>query len=172
MSKATEKIKEELLAMVPPTLYFFVALHIVALIRDLMVKGTGITLDTTTSVAIGALVLGKSVLIADMMPFINRFPEKPLIWNVAWKSFVYFFVALVIHYLEHLYDFWKLAPGFAAANEKLLAAIVWPHYWAIQLLLSVLIFGYCVMSELVRAMGADKVKTMFFGPLVARPLHT
>lgn len=50
MSKATEKIKEELLAMVPPTLYFFVALHIVALIRTLMVKGTGITLDTTTSV--------------------------------------------------------------------------------------------------------------------------
>lgn len=52
MSKATEKLKEELLALVPPTLYFFVVLHIVALIRVLMVKGTGITLDTTTSVAI------------------------------------------------------------------------------------------------------------------------
>lgn len=83
MSKATEKIKEELLAMVPPTLYFFVILHIVALIRALMIKGTGVTLDTTTSVTIAALVLGKSVLLADMLPFINRFPEKPLIWNVA-----------------------------------------------------------------------------------------
>jgi hypothetical protein len=171
MTKATEKIKEELLAMVPPTLYFYVILHIVALIRTLMIKGTGVTLDTTTSVTIAALILGKSVLIADMMPFINRFPEKPLIWNVAWKTVVYFVVALVIHYLEHLYDFWKLAPGFVAANEKLLASIVWPHYWAIQLLLSVLILGYCVMSELIRAMGADKVKTMFFGPLVARPVH-
>lgn len=122
--------------------------------------------------AIAALVLGKSVLIPDMMPFINRFPEKPLIWNVAWKSVVYFIVALVIHYLERLYDFWKLAPGFAAANEKLLASIVWPHFWAIHLLLSVLILGYCVMSELIRAMGADKVKVMFLGPLVARPLHS
>jgi hypothetical protein len=171
MSKATEKIKEEFRAMVPPTLYFFVILHIVALIRALMIKGTGITLDTTTSVAIAALVLGKSVLIADMMPFINRFPERPLIWNVAWKTVVYFLVALVIHYLEHLYDFWKVAPGFAAANEKLLAEIVWPHYLAIQLLLSVLIFGYSVMSEFTRAMGAGKVKMMFFGPLLARPLH-
>jgi hypothetical protein len=171
MRKAFEKIKEELLAMVPPTLYFFVILHIVALIRALMIKGTGITLDTTTSVTIAALVLGKSVLIADMLPFINRFPEKPLIWNVAWKTVVYFVVALVIHYLEHLYDFWKLAPGFAAANEKLLSTIVWPHFWALQILLSVLILGYCVMSELIRAMGADQVKTMFFGPLVARPLH-
>jgi hypothetical protein len=171
MSKVSGKIKEELLAMVPPTLYFFVILHIVALIRSLMLEGTGITLDTTTSVAIAALVLGKSVLIADMMPFINRFPQKPLIWNVAWKTLVYFVVALVIHYLEHLYDFWKLAPGFAAANEKLLASIVWPHYWAVQLLLSVLILAYCVVSEFVRAMGAAKVKSMFFGPLVARPLR-
>ena len=171
MSKVAEKVKEEFLAMVPPTLYFFVILHVVALIRTLMLKGTGLTLDTTTSVTIAALILGKSVLIADMMPFINRFPEKPLIWNVAWKAVVYFFVALVIHYLEHLYDFWKVAPGFAAANEKLLASIVWPHFWAIQLLLAVLILGYCMMSELVRALGADKVKTMFFGPLVVRPLQ-
>jgi len=171
MSKAAEKVKEELLAMVPPTLYFFVILHVVALIRTLMLKGTGLTSDTTTSVTIAALILGKSVLIADMMPFINRFPEKPLMWNVTWKSVVYFFVALVIHYLEHLYDLWKVAPGFAAANQKLLASIVWPHFWAIQLLLAVLILGYCMMNELVRALGADKVKTMFFGPLVVRPLQ-
>ena len=170
MSKVTEKLKEELLAMVPPTLYFFVILHIVALIRTLMVKGTGITLDTTTSVTIAALVLGKSVLIADMMPFINRFPEKPLMWNVTWKAVIYFLVALVIHHLERLYDVWKLAPGFAAANDKLLASTVWPHFWAIQLLLAVLILSYCMMSELVRALGAHKVRTMFFGPLVPRPL--
>ena len=64
MSKVAEKVKEEFLAMVPPTLYFFVILHVVALIRTLMLKGTGLTLDTTTSVTIAALVLGKSVLIA------------------------------------------------------------------------------------------------------------
>ena len=169
MSNVIETIKEEFRAMVPPTLYFFVILHIVALIRSLMVKGTGITLDTTTSVTIAALVLGKSVLIAEMMPFIRPFAGKPLIWNVAWKTVVYFLVALVIHYLEHLYDYWKLAPGFVAANEKLLSTIVWPHFWAIQLLLSVLILGYCIMSELIRAIGADQVRTLFFGPLLAQP---
>jgi hypothetical protein len=172
MSKVAHKIKEEFLAMVPPTLYFLVILHIVALIRSLMLKGTGIELDTTASVTIAALVLGKSILIADMMPFINRFPEKPLIWNVSWKALIYFLVALLIHYLEHLYDFWKEAPGFAAANDKLLESIVWPHFWAIQLLLAVLIFGYCTMSELVRALGAHEVKRMFFGPLVARTPKT
>jgi hypothetical protein len=165
MSKAAEKIKEEFLALLPPTIYFFVVLHIIALIRTLMTRGTGITLDTTTSVAIAALILGKSVLIADMLPIINRFPEKPLIWNVAWKTVIYFAMATFIHYLERLYDFWKEAPGFAAANEKLLAAIIWPHFWAVQILLATLILTYCVMSELVRVLGADRMKAMFFGPV-------
>lgn len=170
MSKTTEKLKEEMLALIPPTLYFFVILHVVALIRVLMLKNTGISLDTTTSVAIAALILGKSVLIADMLPAINRFPEKPLIWNILWKTVIYFAIASLIHYLERLYDFWKEAPGFAAANEKLLSEIIWPHFWAVQILLVTLILVYCVMSELVRVLGADRMKAMFFGPMpVARP---
>jgi len=79
-------------------------------------------------------------------------------------------VALLIHYLEHLYDFWKEAPGLVAANQKLFAQIVWPHFWAIQILLAVLIVMYCVMRELVRVIGADKMKVLFFGPLPAKPI--
>ena len=42
MSQRFEKVKEEFLALLPPTIFFFIALHIVALIRSLMTKGTGI----------------------------------------------------------------------------------------------------------------------------------
>jgi hypothetical protein len=117
---------------------------------------------------VAALVLGKSVVIADLLPFINRYPEKPLIWNICWKTTLYVVMALLIHYLERLYDFWKEAPGVFAANQKLLAEIVWPHFWAIQIVLAVLIGTYCVMGELVRVIGADKMKAMFFGPLPAK----
>ena len=113
--------------------------------------------------AVGALILGKSVLIADMLPIINRYPDKPLAYNVAWKTAIYVLVALVIHYLERLVDFWKEAGGFVAGNEKLLAEMVWPHFWAIQILLAVLIFEYCVMHELARVFGGKKVREMFFG---------
>jgi hypothetical protein len=166
--KVTTKIKEEIGKLLPPTIYFFVILHIVAFIRVLMNRSTSIALPTSASITLAALILGKSVLIADMLPFINRFPEKPLIWNVSWKTIIYFFVALVIHYLERLYDFWRQASGFVAANERLLSEIVWPHFWAIQILLALLIAMYCVMSELVRAIGGHRMKVMFFGPLPAR----
>jgi hypothetical protein len=169
MSNFLKTVKHELSEMIPPTIYFFVIFHIVALIRTLMTKNTGIDISTTTSIGIAALILGKAVLLANALPFINRFPEKPLIWNVCWKTALYFLVALLIHYLEHLYDFWKVAPGFAEANHKLLSEMVWPHFWAIQILLTVLIFVYCVASELARVVGSDKLKTMFFGTLPARP---
>ena len=170
MSRLTAKLKEEFLEMIPPTIYFFVILHIVAFIRVLMTKNTGLLLPTSMSITVAALVLGKSVVLADLLPFINRYPEKPLIWNVCWKTTVYFFVALLVHYLEHLYDFWKEAPGFVAANQKLLAQIVWPQFWAIQIVLALLIVMYCVMGELVRVTEAAKMQAMFFGPLPAKPV--
>jgi hypothetical protein len=163
MGKVSEKVKEEFLAMIPPTIFFFVTLSLVAVVRMLMTRGTGLPIATPIQVAVGALVLGKSVLIADMLPIINRYPDKPLAYNVMWKTTIYFLVALVIHYLERLVDFWKEAGGFVAGNEKLLAEMVWSHFWAIQILLIVLIFDYCVMHELARVIGVTKLREMFFG---------
>ena len=39
-----------------------------------------------------------AVLIADMLPFINRFPHRPLIYNVAWKTVIYFVISAVIQF--------------------------------------------------------------------------
>ncbi|MFM0319335.1 hypothetical protein PQR36_30980 [Paraburkholderia nemoris] len=169
MSKLTATIKHEFMEMLPPTIFFFVILHIVAIIRVLMTKGTGLTLPTSASVTIAALVLGKSVLVANMLPFVNRFPEKPLIWNVGWRTFIYTIVALLVHYAEHLYDYWKEAPGLVAANNKLFAELNWAHFWAIQILLVTLIANYCVLAELARVVGRDRLKTLFFGPLPRKP---
>jgi len=163
MSKVSGKIKEELFAMIPPTIFFLFTLGLVAIVRMLMTKGTGLPISTPIQVAVGALVLGKAVLIADMLPVINRYPDKPLAYNVAWKTAIYVLVALMIHYLERLVDFWKEAGGFVAGNEKLLAEMVWPHFWAIQIILVVLIFDYCVMHELARVIGVTKLREMFFG---------
>ncbi len=168
MSKVSAKVREELEALIPPTLFFFVALHIVALIRSLMLEGTGVTLGTTVSVAIASLILGKAVLLADLLPLVNRYPDYPLAYNIAWKTMLYALVAMLIHYLERLVDFWRQAGGFVAGNRKLLAEMVWPRFWAIQLLLVVLILAYCTMREVIRVVGADKARRMFFGPLPGR----
>src|SRR6266508_2838158 len=159
------KLKEEFFKILPPTIYFFVALHLVMFIRVLMLEGTGLSPYSSASIAVTALVLGKAVLIADMLPMINRFPNKPLIYNIAWKTVIYLLLSAFIHYLERLIDFWRETGGFVAGNQKLLSEIVWPHFWAIQIILFVLIAAYCMVHELVRVIGKEKVLRIFFGPM-------
>jgi len=163
MTGIAGKVKEEFLKLIPPTIFFFITLSLVALIRALMLKGTGIPVSSPLQIALGALILGKAVLIADLLPFINRFPDKPLIYNVGWKSAIYVVIAMLLHYVERLIDFWREAGGFVAGNQKLLSEMVWPQFWAIQILLVVLIFNYCALHELVRLVGAAKMREMFFG---------
>jgi hypothetical protein len=164
MHKIVEKLKEEFFAILPPTIFFFVVLHIVAFIRVLMAKDSHFEPMSTTSIAVGSLILGKAVLVADMLPMINRYPSKPLAYNVAWKTVIYVLLASVIHYVERLIDFSRQAGGLVAGNEKLLAEIVWPHFWAVQILLLVLTLVYCTAHELVRVIGKEKMVRLFFGP--------
>jgi hypothetical protein len=161
------KLKEEFFKLLPPTIFFFVALHIVMFIRVLMLEGTAVSPSSSISIAVAALILGKAVLIADMLPIINRFPNKPLIYNIAWKTAIYLLISAIIHYLERLIDFWRQTGSFLAGNEKLLSVMIGPHFWAIQIILFVLIAMYCTMHELVRVIGKEKALRIFFGPMPA-----
>ena len=120
------KLKEEVFKLLPPTIYFFVALHLVMFIHVLMLKGTAIYTSSSISIAVAALILGNAVLVADMVPMINRFPNKPLTYNIAWKTAIYLLISAVLHYLERLIDFWRETGSFVAGNEKLLSVIIWP----------------------------------------------
>ena len=161
------KLKEEFFKILPPTIFFFVALHLLMFIRVLMLEGTGLSPYSSASIAVIALVLGKAVLIADMLPLINRFPNKPLIYNIAWKTVIYLLISAVLHYLERLIDFWRETGSLVAGNQKLLAEIIWPHFWAIQIVFFILIAMYCTVHELVRVIGKEKALRIFFGPMPA-----
>ena len=65
MHKLIEKLKEEFFAILPPTIFFFVALHLLTFIRILMATGSHFQPLSTMSIAIASLILGKAVLIAD-----------------------------------------------------------------------------------------------------------
>jgi len=168
MSKLTEKLKEEFVELLPPAIFFFVALHLVAFVRVLMLQGTGISPATTISVTLAALILAKAVLVADLLPFINRYPDRPLVYNITWKTVIYMLAAGLIYYAERLFEFSRAAGGLVAGNRKLLAEIVWPHFWAVLIFLLLVILMYCTMRELVRVIGRERTREIFFG---LRPSH-
>jgi len=74
-------------------------------------------------------------------------------------------VATLIHYIERLIDFWRQAGGFVAGNRKMLAEMVLPHFWAVEILLVTMVLVYCTMRELIRVIGRDQMRQIFFGPM-------
>jgi len=163
MTKLWHTLKHEFLEVLPPTIFFLITFHIVLLDRALMLREYGLQISSMAAAAVMALLVAKVVLVADKLPFINRFPEKPLIYNVVWKTIIYVAASLFVHYLEHLVPLWWKTGSFTEGNRDLWREVVWPHFWAIQLWLIVLIFVYCASRELIRIIGRERVVHIFFG---------
>jgi hypothetical protein len=164
MNRIVARLQRELFEVIPPAIFFFVAFQVIAYTRALMLKEYGIQISTFMAATIGALVVAKVVLIVDLLPFVNRFPDKPLMYNVVWKTAIYMVAALFVRYVEHLIPFVREHRDLAVANRHLLEEVVWPHFWAIQIWLLVLFFVYCSLRELVRVLGRERVRRLFFGP--------
>jgi len=162
MSGIRGKVLHELGELVPVTLFFLVAFLLLALTQMLLLEVHGIRVVTFFAAAVGALVVAKVVVITDHLPWINRFPDRPLIYNVLWKTAIYFVASLVVRYAEHLIHFWRRMGSLAEGNRQLFQEVVWPHFWCVQMWLLVLLLLYCSLRELIRAVGRERVVGIFF----------
>lgn len=158
-------LKHEFFNIIPAVIFFIISFQLIALTGSLMKGEYGITLTTFINALVAALVVAKVVLVADMLPFVNQFPHKPLLYNVVWKTAIYMTAAFLVHYLEKLLPFIMEYKDLALANSHLLEQVVWPHFWAIQIWLLVLFFMFSAIREFVRVLGAEKVRSMFLGPI-------
>jgi hypothetical protein len=165
MKKFWAGLKHEILEAVPPFIFFVIAFHLVALTRVLMQHEYGIQASTVMNATIAALVVAKVVLLADLLPFVNRFPEKPLAWNIIWKTVIYMLASMLVVYLERLWEFHGKYGSVAAANSHMLEELSWPHFWAIQIWMTVLFLLYCTLRELERTLGSKRMRALFLGPL-------
>ena len=160
--KLLKNIQHDFFEILPPTIFFLIAFSLILVTKRLILREYGILWTGFGAAIIGAFLVGKVVLVVDKLPFVNKFPNRPLIYNTLWKSLIYFLTALLVRYLNQVVPLLIKHNGFVEANRHLANDIVWPHFWLIQMWLAVLFFIYCAMRELVRVIGRDKVIHMFF----------
>ncbi|MGA9854514.1 MAG: hypothetical protein WBR29_04480 [Gammaproteobacteria bacterium] len=163
MSKFGQGVRHFIVELIPPFIYFFVAFQLITFTNALLLRQYGIDVTRFVVASIGALVAAKVVVLSDLLPFINRFPGKPIIYNIVWKTPIYFLVAFVVRYIEALIDFYRHNDTLLGANRRMVEGVIWPHFWAIQIWLMVLLLIYCTMDALVQAVGRDKIRELFFG---------
>jgi hypothetical protein len=146
--------------MLPPTVFFFVGFNLILFskrlfLADYLIQFSGFILATTS-----ALVVGKTVLVADMMPFLRRFDHAPLIQPILFKTVVYTFLVFVARLLE-AYIHYLFASSGGFLNE-LLGTFRWDHFIAVQMWIFVLFLVYVTASELDDLVGDGELFKIFF----------
>lgn len=163
MGKVLGTVRREVLEVLPPAGFFLVAFNVIVFTKRLMLEQYGIQFSHFVAATLGALVVAKVVLMADYIPFINKYPGKPLIYNVVWKTVIYLAVAFVVRFGEALLPLWLKYRELSVATERLYDEVVWAHFWVIQIWLACLFFVYVSFRELARTLGEAEFLRMFFG---------
>lgn len=163
MNKTLKFLKKEFLEMLPPTIFFFVVFHILFLIRSLIANEYGISVTSSLVATIGALIVGKAILIADNIKLLKLFQEKKLIHSVLWKVFIYTIMVFIFRYLEEVIPLISKYGSLSSANQNIIDEIKWPKFWTIQIFLIVFLIIYVSFVELIKLIGKEKFKEMVFG---------
>jgi hypothetical protein len=163
MGKILRIIKNEFLDILAPALFFFVAFNVIIITKKLMLEQYDIRFSGFAAATFGALIVAKAVLVADNIPLINKYPNKPLIYNVVWKTLIYVLVATVVRFLEFELPLWWKYRSLSVATEHLWQELIWPQVWAIHIWLVFLFFLYVSFRELARAVGEERFFQIFLG---------
>ena len=149
--------------MLPPVLFFLVALNLMHWIENLFLEDKGISLGNFLGPSIGALIVGKVLLIADMLPVVNVFQNRPLIYNALWKTLLYSLVALLFRSAEEFIPLALETRNIPVGFGRYLAETHWPRFWATQAFLTMVLFIFVASREFVVAVGTKRARQLFFG---------
>jgi hypothetical protein len=161
-AKVLAVIRHELREMLPPTLFFAAGFNLIVLTSHLMRGNYGRQLLTFTIATTTALVVGKSVLLANAMPLMRRFDGAPLIVPILFKSTLYWLVVLVMRMLEAVIEGWIGDGSAIAAFDEMEARFSWDRFAAVQIWIFVLFVVYVTADELNMLFGAGQLRRIFF----------
>lgn len=155
-------LAREIRGLLPPTVFFLVAFGMLALTAELSGNPRAFSY---TSAALSALVCGKATLIANNWVFLNRFPRRPLIWNIATKSLFYTALSTAVRLVEGGVHGFLASRRLGAGTEAMLAEFSWAHFVLVQAWIGVLFVVYTSFGELVGAIGRERMRRLIFGPV-------
>lgn len=168
MNKTLLFIKKEFLELLVPTIFFLVVFFILIFNRSLLVSDHYVSITAYSAAIIGALIVGKSILIADALPLFKWFHKKRLIVNVVWRIMLYMSIVLLFQILEELIPIWSKYGDFATAVSHLPDEILWPRFLATHITLAVFLSFYSFSTALISIIGRNRFSEIFWG----RKLHS
>ncbi len=82
-------LKREIIELLPAVVFFFVAFNLIVLTDTLTTEEYGVRVFSFLAATVGAIVVAKAVLLANLLPFVGRYGGKPLIYPSLWRTLLY-----------------------------------------------------------------------------------
>jgi len=153
----------EFLEMLPPTIFFFVGFNLIVLTTNLILADYSVAFASFMLATAAALVVGKSVLVANAMAVLRRYDRAPLIQPILFKTVFYWAIVFIARLLEHFIRFWLIEhnpPGDFLSH--MMATFSWHRFAAIQIWILVLFLIYVTASELNHLFGDGELLRILF----------
>ena len=148
--------------VLPPTLFFMIGFNLIVLTTQLILADYLIHFANFMLVTISALVVGKSVLVANALPFFRRFDTAPIAQPVLFKTSIYFAVVFVVRFFEKLGKYWFAGGTFSGIPEYVAKHFSWNRFVAIQIWIFVLFLIYTIGAELNSLFGNGELLKILF----------
>jgi hypothetical protein len=154
----------EFLKLLPTVLFFFVALMVILALLKLFVLQYSIEFYAFSRAAVGALILGKVVLLMDWAESGRRVSTYPRIAVIACKTFIYGLAVIALGIGERVIHSYHRTGDFREAISLVIANVNLDRFFGCVLLISLVVSAYLTMEEINRAMGKGALFTLFFKP--------
>ncbi len=161
-------LKKELLELLPPMLFFLLVFQLLGVVRSILEEQYDITAISTASVVISALVVAKSILLANATKVLHWFSKRRLVYNLLWRITLYLLIIMLFQYLEELLPLWSKTGSLAAAHHHIVDNIHWPHFWVSHIVLLIFVTFYALGVELINAVGPHQALALFIKPRATR----
>ena len=155
-------IIKEFREILPPTVFFAVGFNLIVLTTDLILADYLVSFASFIAATIGALIVGKSVLIGNAMPFLRRFDTAPKIQPVLFKTIVYWAVVFLVRFLEKLVEYLFAGGTLSRIPAYVATHFTWHRFAAIQIWIFVLFLIYTSVAELNARFFEGKLIKIFF----------
>jgi len=157
------KIRAFIREIIPTMLFFFVAFSLVDIAAMIHFESAMAISYSFFVIFISSLVMAKIVLLSDLLPLTHTFSHKPLIYNTVWKIFIYVVISIIVRFLERFVPAYIHEANFQEAFNKVAPEFSHILFWASEIWLAVLLVIFVASRELMKAIGKDTLKKLFFG---------
>lgn len=142
--------------------YFFISFCVIVLLKKLFLAQYGIEYYGLPIAFLGAIIVGKVVVVLDRTSFGNVFKNSAVIINILWRSFIYSIMTYAALYAEQIFQIYRKSESLYSAMIERYSQRDLDYFLATSVCIFISFSAYNIFSEIDRHLGRGELVKMLF----------